>query len=85
MSLSSAEELLKPMNDTVFEYPLDLIVMTDAHYYSPKLGIDTPSYKKYDSTNQKAVKDSPAIISAAMRPATATMTAMLSLSSCSTH
>ncbi len=53
------------MNDTAFEYPLDLIVMTDAHYYSPKLGIDTPSYKKYDATNQKAVKDSPAIISAA--------------------
>ncbi len=53
------------MNDTAFEYPLNLIVMTDAHYYSPKLGTDTPSYKKYDSTNQKAVKDSPAIISAA--------------------
>lgn len=49
----------------VFEYPLDLIVMTDAHYYSAKLGTDTPSYKRYDSTNQKAVKDSPAIISAA--------------------
>lgn len=53
------------MNESVFEYPLDLIVMTDAHYYSAKLGIDTPSYKKYDATNQKAVKDSPAIISAA--------------------
>lgn len=53
------------MNDTAFEYPLDLIITTDAHYYSPKLGIDTPSYKKYDSTNQKAVKNSPAIISAA--------------------
>ena len=53
------------MNDTVFEYPLELIVMTDAHYYSPKLGIDTPSYRKYDSTNQKAVKESPVQISAA--------------------
>lgn len=50
---------------TVFEYPLDLIVTTDAHYYSPKLGTDSPSYKKYDATNQKAVKDSPAIIAAA--------------------
>ena len=48
MNLSSAEELLKLMNDTVFEYPLELIVMTDAHYYSPKLGIYTPSYRKYD-------------------------------------
>lgn len=48
-----------------FEYPLDLIVMTDTHYYSSKLGVDTPSYKRYDATNQKAVKDSPQIIAAA--------------------
>lgn len=48
-----------------FEYPLDLIVMTDTHYYSNKLGIDTPSFKRYDATNQKAVKDSPQIIAAA--------------------
>lgn len=53
------------MNDTVFEYPLDLTVITDTHYYSAKLGVDTPSYKKYDATNQKAVKDSPEIIAAA--------------------
>ena len=53
------------IDSTVFEYPLDFIVMTDAHYYSAKLGTDTPSYKKYDATNQKAVKDSPAVISAA--------------------
>lgn len=52
-------------DNSAFEYPLDLTVITDSHYYSSKLGIDTPSYKKYDSTNQKAVKDSPAIISAA--------------------
>ena len=53
------------IDSTVFEYPLDFIVMTDAHYYSAKLGTDTPSYKKYDATNQKAVKDSPAVIAAA--------------------
>ena len=52
-------------DNSAFEYPLDLTVITDSHYYSSKLGIDTPSYKKYDLTNQKAVKDSPAIISAA--------------------
>lgn len=50
---------------TNFEYPIDFTVITDAHYYSSKLGIDTPAYKRYDATNQKAVKDSPAIISAA--------------------
>ena len=53
------------IDSTVFEYPLDFIVMTDTHYYSAKLGTDTPSYRKYDTTNQKAVKDSPAVISAA--------------------
>lgn len=60
----NAEELWQPMIDK-FEYPLDLVVFTDTHYYSNKLGIDTPSYKKYDATNQKAVKNSPQIISAA--------------------
>ncbi len=48
-----------------FEYPLDLTVITDTHYYSPKLGADTPSYRRYDAINQKAVKDSPQIIAAA--------------------
>ena len=36
---------------------LDLIVITDAHFYSKKLGVDTDSYKKYDAGNQKMVKD----------------------------
>lgn len=44
---------------------LDLIVITDAHYYSKKLGIDTESYKKYDSGNQKMVKDSEEVLKAA--------------------
>lgn len=51
-------------DETKFEYPLNLTIITDAHYYSSKLGVDTPSYRRYDATNQKAVKDSPAIISA---------------------
>ena len=45
--------------------PLDLIVFTDAHYYSKKLGVDTESYKKYDSGNQKMVKDSEEVLKAA--------------------
>ncbi len=44
---------------------LELIVFTDAHYYSKKLGTDTKSYKKYDSGNQKMVKDSAEVIAAA--------------------
>lgn len=44
---------------------LELIVFTDAHYYSKKLGVDTESYKKYDSGNQKLVKDSEEVIKAA--------------------
>lgn len=48
------------MSDT-----LELIVFTDAHYYSKKLGVDTASYKKYDSANQKLVKDSQEVIKAA--------------------
>lgn len=45
--------------------PLDLIVFTDAHYYSKKLGVDTESYKKYDYGNQKMVKDSEEVLKAA--------------------
>lgn len=44
---------------------LELIVFTDAHYYSKKLGVDTPSYKKYDAGNQKMVKDSEEVLKAA--------------------
>ena len=44
---------------------LDLIVITDAHYYSKKLGTDTESYKKYDAGNQKMVKDSEEVLKAA--------------------
>ena len=44
---------------------LDLIVITDAHYYSKKLGVDTESYKKYDAGNQKMVKDSEEVLKAA--------------------
>lgn len=44
---------------------LDLIVFTDAHYYSKKLGVDTESYKKYDAGNQKMVKDSEEVLKAA--------------------
>lgn len=46
--------------------PLELIVFTDAHHYSKKLGIDTESYKKYDAGNQKMVKDSGEVITAAL-------------------
>lgn len=45
---------------------LELIVFTDAHHYSKKLGVDTPSYKKYDSGNQKLVKDSGDVIKSAL-------------------
>lgn len=45
---------------------LELIVFTDAHHYSKKLGVDTPSYKKYDAGNQKMVKDSGEVITAAL-------------------
>ena len=45
---------------------LEFIVFTDAHHYSKKLGIDTPSYKKYDAKNQKMVKDSGDVIKAAL-------------------
>lgn len=45
---------------------LKLFVFTDAHHYSKKLGIDTPSYKKYDAKNQKMVKDSGDVIKAAL-------------------
>ena len=44
---------------------LDLIVITDAHYYSKKLGVDTESYNKYDAGNQKMVKDSEEVLKAA--------------------
>lgn len=45
---------------------LELIVFTDAHHYSKKLGTDTASYKKYDAGNQKLVKDSGDVIKAAL-------------------
>ncbi len=45
---------------------LELIVFTDAHHYSKKLGVDTPSYKQYDAKNQKMVKDSGEVITAAL-------------------
>ncbi len=45
--------------------PLELIVFTDAHYYSKKLGVDTESYKKRDAGDQKMLKDSAEIIAAA--------------------
>lgn len=45
--------------------PLDLIVFTDAHYYSKKLGVDSPSYKAFSNKSQKEVKDSEEIIAAA--------------------
>lgn len=48
------------MSDT-----LELLVFTDAHYYSKKLGTDTASYQKYDSGNQKLVKDSEEVLKAA--------------------
>ena len=48
------------------EKPLELIVFTDAHHYSKKLGVDTQSYKKYDAKNQKMVKDSGDVIKAAL-------------------
>lgn len=44
---------------------LDLIVITDAHYYSKKLGVDTESYNKYDAGNQKMVKESEEVLKAA--------------------
>ncbi len=45
--------------------PLELIVFTDAHYYSKKLGVDTESYKKRDAGDQKMLKDSGEILAAA--------------------
>ncbi len=45
--------------------PLELIVFTDAHYYSKKLGVDTESYKKRDAGDQKMLKDSAEILAAA--------------------
>lgn len=45
--------------------PLDIIVITDTHYYSKKLGVDTPAYEAYSAFNQKTVKDSEEIITAA--------------------
>ncbi len=46
--------------------PLELIVFTDAHYYSKKLGVDTESYKKYESGSQQTIKYSEEIITAAL-------------------
>lgn len=45
--------------------PLDLTVITDTHYYSKKLGVDTPSYNKFNGKSQKMIKDSEEIIAAA--------------------
>lgn len=45
--------------------PLELTVITDTHYYSKKLGVDTPSYEKLNGRSQKMIKDSEEIITAA--------------------
>lgn len=45
--------------------PLKLAVITDAHYYSKKLGVDTPSYNAFNGRSQKMIKDSEEIIAAA--------------------
>ena len=45
--------------------PLDLTVITDTHYYSKKLGVDTPSYNAFNGRSQKMIKDSEEIIAAA--------------------
>lgn len=45
--------------------PLDLTVITDTHYYSKKLGTESKAYRAYSSKNQKTVKDSEEIITAA--------------------
>lgn len=45
--------------------PLQFIVITDMHYYSKKLGVDTPSYKAFNGRSQKMIKDSEEIIAAA--------------------
>ena len=45
--------------------PLELIIITDAHYYSKKLGFDTKSYNKFNSKAQKLLKDSEEVIKAA--------------------
>lgn len=44
---------------------MDLIVFADAHLYSKKLGYDTQSYKKFNGSSQKLLKDSGAVIAAA--------------------
>lgn len=49
----------------VIHQPLELTVITDAHYYSKKLGIDTEAYRKFNSKNQKLLKDSEEVIKAA--------------------
>ncbi|MCQ2484501.1 MAG: metallophosphoesterase [Clostridia bacterium] len=45
--------------------PLQFIVITDTHYYSKKLGVDTPSYNAFNGRSQKMIKDSGEIIAAA--------------------
>ena len=45
--------------------PLELTVITDAHYYSKKLGVGTPSYNKFNGRSQKMIGDSGDIIAAA--------------------
>jgi 3',5'-cyclic AMP phosphodiesterase CpdA len=48
-----------------FSKPLEFTVITDAHYYSKKLGVDTKSYKKFNGKSQKLLKDSEEVITAA--------------------
>ncbi len=45
--------------------PLEFAVITDSHYYSKKLGVDTPSYNAFNGRSQKMIKDSEEIIAAA--------------------
>jgi len=47
------------------EKPLEMFVITDAHYYSKKLGVNTPSYNRFNGRSQKMIKDSEEIITAA--------------------
>lgn len=49
----------------IFMKPLEFTVITDAHYYSKKLGIDTKAYNNFDVKSQKLVKDSEEVITAA--------------------
>lgn len=44
---------------------LELIVITDAHYYSKVLGTDSPSYESFRAKSQKCVGESEEIITAA--------------------